>query len=391
MARTQVRYYPVGDGSMTLIKLDDANKTTILIDMCVSNAADDKENRDVYDAAKDIRQHLVKKGDGHLHLNLLINSHGDDDHIHGLQNHFWLGDPLEYKNEEGEPEKIIIDEIWSSTRYRKYATENFPLGDDAKALSKEIRRRVDALDDSDGNYARIVGDELLDDDEDVIPTQVRYARGSCVNTVAGKAIKDFSIKILGPLKKEKDEDDESFNDKNRGSIVIRVDRTVGDLWGKSCTMSLVFGDDTEVRTWERLKELGEREELAYDLLLAPHHCSWHSLSHDHAEDEDAAVSPSAKAALNNARKGAYIILSCLSDEDEGDKKKKQGRMKARTVYKGMVDDGHVLCTGESSSGGKPCPIVFELTANGLSKVHNPLAVGISGASVASIGEPQPHG
>ena len=64
MAKTQVRYYPVGDGSMTLIKLNDARHTTILVDVCVSSAADDKNKKDVYDAAGDLRKHLEKDGDG---------------------------------------------------------------------------------------------------------------------------------------------------------------------------------------------------------------------------------------------------------------------------------------------------------------------------------------
>ena len=58
MEKTQVRYYPVGDGSMTLIKLNDSRRTTILVDLCVSSAADDKDEKDVYDAATDLRKHL---------------------------------------------------------------------------------------------------------------------------------------------------------------------------------------------------------------------------------------------------------------------------------------------------------------------------------------------
>ena len=169
MGKTQVRYYPVGDGSMTLIKLNDVRRTTILVDLCVSSAADDKDKKDVYDAAGDLRKHLEKDGDGRYHLNLLIHSHGDDDHVHGLQNHFWLGDPKDYTTKEGEPKKIIIDEIWSSTRYRKYNTQSFKLGEDAKALSKEIRRRVDKLGSGLGDLVHILGDDMLDDDSKVVP------------------------------------------------------------------------------------------------------------------------------------------------------------------------------------------------------------------------------
>ena len=391
MANAQVRYYPVGDGSMTLIKLNDTRRTTILVDLCVSNAADDKDEKDVYDAAADLRKHLEKDEEGRCHLNLLIHSHGDDDHVHGLQNHFWLGDPRDYTTKEGEPKKIIIDEIWSSTRYRKYDTQNFKLGEDAKALSKEIRRRVDKLGSGLGDLVHILGDDMLDDDSEVVPKSIRYRLGSKVDSVAGKRIDIFTTTVLGPLGKEEDEDEESYNDKNRGSLIVRVDCVVKDLWGQKRTTSLLFGDDTEVRSWERLYETGRRDQLSYDILLAPHHCSWHSLSHDSSEDEDAEVSKNAKMALNNKKVGAYIILSCLSDADEGDKSKKRGRAKARPVYEKFVGADKVLCTGEYKSGDKPVPIVFSLTVYGVSLEHTPPKNILPIASTSTIGEPLPHG
>ena len=391
MGKTQVRYYPVGDGSMTLIKLNDSRCTTILVDLCVSSAADDKNKKDVYDAAGDLRKHLEKDGDGRDHLNLLIHSHGDDDHVHGLQNHFWLGDPKDYTTKEGEPKKIIIDEIWSSTRYRKYDTQSFKLGEDAKALSKEIRRRVDKLGSGLGDLVHILGDDMLDDDSEVVPESIRYRLGAKVDSVAGKWIDIFTATVLGPLGKEEGEDEESYNDKNRGSLIVRLDCIVKDLWGQKRTVSLLFGDDTEVRTWERLYEARQREQLSYDILLAPHHSSWHSLSHDSSDDEDAEVSENAKKALNNKKVGAYIILSCLSDADEGDESKKRGRAKARPVYEEIVGKKKVLCTGESKSGDKPLPIVFTLTMHGASLEHTPPKNTISIASTSTIGEPLPHG
>ena len=390
MAKAQVRYYPVGDGSMALIKLNDTRRTTILVDLCVSSAADDKDKKDVYDAAADLRKHLETDGDGRCHLNLLIHSHGDDDHVHGLQNHFWLGDPRDYTTKEGEPKRIIIDEIWSSTRYRKYDTQNFKLGEDAKALSKEIRRRVDKLGNDLGDLVHILGDDMLDDDSEIVPESIRYRLGSKVDSVAGERLDIFAATVLGPLGKEDDEDEKSYNDKNRGSLIVRVDCIVKDLWGK-CTISLLFGDDTGVRSWERLYETGQRGQLSYDILLAPHHCSWHSLSHDSSEDEDAEVSEKAKMALNNKKVGAYIILSCVSDADEGDESKKRGRAKARPVYEEIVGKKKVLCTGEYKSGDKPVPIVFTLTAHGASLEHTPPKNIISIASTSTIGEPLPHG
>lgn len=391
MAKSQVRYYPVGNGSMTLIKLDDIYHTTILVDMCIISAADDREEKDVYDVACDLRKHLERGSDKRLHLNLLVHSHGDDDHVHGIQNHFWLGDPKDYKSNSGEPEKIIVDEIWSSTRYRKYDTPNYSLGDDAKALSKEIRRRVSKRANGVGDLVHILGDNLLDDDGEQVPPNIRYGVTTTINTVAGHIIPDFSVQVLGPLAREQEEADQTFDDKNRGSLIVRIDRIATHFTGSKRVISLLFGDDTEVRTWERLYEKGWREQLKYDLMLAPHHCSWHSLSHEKSENKDAKVSDKAFEALNNRRGGAYIILSCLSDKDEGDESKKRGRAKARPVYESIVGAKNVLCTGEHKIGGTPAPIVFSLTASGVSLEHMHSPNTFSVASRQTIGEPLPHG
>ena len=232
---------------------------------------------------------------------------------------------------------------------------------------------------------------MLDDDSEVVPESIRYRLGAKVDSVAGKWIDIFTATVLGPLGKEEGEDEESYNDKNRGSLIVRLDCIVKDLWGQKRTVSLLFGDDTEVRTWERLYEARQREQLSYDILLAPHHSSWHSLSHDSSDDEDAEVSENAKKALNNKKVGAYIILSCLSDADEGDESKKRGRAKARPVYEEIVGKKKVLCTGESKSGDKPLPIVFTLTMHGASLEHTPPKNTISIASTSTIGEPLPHG
>ncbi len=103
------------------------------------------------------------------------------------------------------------------------------------------------------------------------------------------------------------------------------------------------------------------------------------------------MSKNAKMALNNKKVGAYIILSCLSDADEGDKSKKRGRAKARPVYEKFVGADKVLCTGEYKSGDKPVPIVFSLTVYGVSLEHTPPKNILPIASTSTIGEPLPHG
>jgi hypothetical protein len=88
--------------------------------------------------------------------------------------------------------------------------------------------------------------------------------------------------------------------------------------GKSDAALLLTGGDADVaiweRQWRRLKD-DHKDWLQYDLMLTPHHCSWHTLSYDSWSDEggDAQVSEEAKKALSEARSGAIIVSSQQTD------------------------------------------------------------------------------
>jgi hypothetical protein len=128
------------------------------------------------------------------------------------------------------------------------------------------------------------------------------------------------------------------------------------------------------RIWERYKETPEV--LEYDLLQAPHHCSWHALSHHSwsTYGEDAEVSEGARSALGQARQGAIIVASSKKVVDD---KNDPPCIRAKREYESILDDvnGIFLCVGDKA---KPETIRFEVTSSGLVRA----AVGIAAASSA---------
>src|SRR5207244_6823423 len=81
------------------------------------------------------------------------------------------------------------------------------------------------------------------------------------------------------------------------------------------------GGDAEVAIWERLWERHkwQLDWLSYDILLTPHHCSWHSLSYDSWSEcgEEARVCQAARVALFQTRKAAAVItgIKPIKDDD----------------------------------------------------------------------------
>lgn len=86
------RFFPVSNGDMTLIRLD--NGQTILVDVNIRGDADDDDD-DTPDVASDLRDRLKRDIEGRLYVDAFLLSHPDQNHITGLRNHFHLG-PLSH-------------------------------------------------------------------------------------------------------------------------------------------------------------------------------------------------------------------------------------------------------------------------------------------------------
>jgi len=136
-----ITFFPVDNGDMTLIKLDD--KKTLLIDINIRQIAEDDDDP-ACNVVKELRDFLAKDDKGRPFVDVFLLSHPDQDHCTGLQKHFHLGSLNDYadKPPKGEDLKIVIGEMWSSPLVFRRASKNHTLGDEAKAFSKEAKRRV---------------------------------------------------------------------------------------------------------------------------------------------------------------------------------------------------------------------------------------------------------
>ena len=103
----------------------------------------------------------------------------------------------------------------------------------------------------------------------------------------------------------------------RPSLRLKVAVKGGGI-GDKCRF--LTGGDAEVAIWEKLwgRNVWQADRLSYDILLCPHHCSWHSLSRDSWSElrEKGEVSEDALNALSQARDGATILASSNPIEDD---------------------------------------------------------------------------
>ena len=336
-------FFPVCNGDMTLIELD--NGQTILIDCNIRQAAD-ADDDDTLDVATELKKRLKRDANGRLFVSAMVLSHPDQDHCAGLENHFHLGDPAHWVQDD---DKILINEMWSSPVVFRRASKTHTLVAAAQAWGREARRRVQRYRDHGigdaGDRIKILGEDENGKTDDLGAILVEVE--GVLQAVDAGPTGAFEAQLLGPLPTDHDEEAEEALAKNRSSIILRFS-LCGD--GQHDAGRFLTGGDAEVAVWRSLWDLhgGTRPEwLSYDMLLAPHHCSWHSLSDDSWSDmgNDATVDADARAALAQARDGAVVVSSSKEVKDDDSD---PPCIRAKREYVAIVggDGGRFYCTGD---------------------------------------------
>ena len=366
----KITFFPVDNGDMTLIRLADPNATSLLIDCRIRSAADDSDDT-TPDVASDLRNRIQEDSDNRPYIDAMLLSHPDKDHCSGLEKHFWLG-PLSDYPDDNKPQnekRIVIREIWSSPMVFRRASKNRPLCSDAKAFNKEAKRRVKA--NVDNNFRVKAGDRIriLGEDEDgktdgLGPILVKA--GKKFKGINWSATGYLTSHVLAPISPQDKETEEALS-KNNSSVIInfKIRCSESDM----NVSGFLTGGDAGVVIWERISKKYKPLELGYDLLLAPHHCSWHTLSHDSWSEkgENAQVSEDAREALAQANYGAFIISSSKPiRNDHNDPPCIRAQREYQSILK--TSSGIFECTGEYPNEANPKPLELEATSSGFKRV-----------------------
>lgn len=343
MAAVQTYHFRVDNGDMTLIRLDSGR--VILTDINIRASADDVDNP-TPNVATQLRKLLKRDAKGRLYVDAFLLTHPDEDHIRGLVNHFHLGSPAAWVKSS---DKILIREMWSSPIvFRRADKKNHNLCEDAKAWAKEARRRVQLFKDvgsaADGDRVKIMGEDIDGKTDGLRAILVKLEE--TFDTICGVSDGSFVARLLAPRPAVDDAEEEELT-KNNSSVIMHLSLKID---GAVKARYLLCGD-AEVAIWEKVWDHHKNnpKRLEYDVLMSPHHCSWHSLSWDSWSDlgEGARVSVDARKALGQALKGAIVIASSKAIKDDKDD---PPCIRAKREYVSIVRTagGQFICLGEGA-------------------------------------------
>lgn len=354
MSKTRITFYPVKNGDCNLIEFSDS--ATMLVDCKFRKAS--KEDNDEYDVIGDLlKNKLTCKKHGVPYLNAFVLTHPDQDHCLGFKEKFITGINPEKKepSEEDVTEKrIMIGELWYSPRV--FTEHEDELSDDALAFKEEAERRMKLWSDGDstrnkpGNRIRIIGYSDVDDLKD-IPASRIAAAGDEIDDLDGSTKSSYRFFIHAPFKNSIDGDS-----RNETSIVfqLRVDADNTIDAGK-----VFFGGDAGWRVWSNiLDKTSDDKYLKWNILEAPHHCSYTFFADDREDDP---VQTSLDF-LDKREGNGYIVSSSKTIKKNSDNPPCQKAKNRYIEHLANQDDDYFKCT-EVDEVQKP--VVFEIKSDGI--------------------------
>ncbi len=354
MSDATIRFFPVGNGDCTLLWV---GETRVLVDLSPRIKRGDP-HFDV-DETRDALLPLVKRDDGRYVIETFSLTHPDKDHLLYAEDLLHLGAPDEYDPESG---RILVEEII-------YVPASFDavdqeLSGDGKAIQREIDRRLGC----DGTAGNVVSALLRPQDASPAADRV-FSVGDIIGSF-GASISDtrLSALVYGPRATL---DPQCRNDL---SSIMQFRVTPA---GSVSPVRLLLGGDAPWEAWEDIHDNEDQEGFTYDLMLAPHHCSWSAF----AASSDDEASKKVVELFEHRQDEAKVVASSFAIKTEV----RPPSEKAADIYKNIVGDSNFYCTGEYPQEDELQPIVFEITSYGVKELPPETGEkGGEGAAVASL-------
>ena len=345
-------FWPVGNGDSTTIVVD--SSTYVQVDLNHLEKSDDED-----DASWAVIDELVErlpKVDGRPYLAAFALTHPDQDHCRGFT------DLLD---------EVDIGELWFTPRiFGEYKED---LCDDANEFKKEAQRRVEATiaaseDPGAGSRVRIFGySELLEEDEFAgFPEDRLTVPGNELTFIDYKDVSDeFRAFVHSPFK------DDEAGDRNDTSLGMQV-----TLYDGSQDLSALLLGDLSYPIIKRVFDVSDPEDLAWHVLLAPHHCSKAAMYwKDEGDDEEKLKKHIVEEVESAALEPSRVVSSSNPVPTSNRAGDNPPHAKAKTQYETITDT--FLCTMDQEQ-----PVVAYLKDGKLGFAGKATAATAAGAAAA---------
>lgn len=343
-------FWPVGTGdSSTVVVSDDV---VLQIDLHDMAKADDDNNPEV--PVVDRLVEALPTVGGRPYLAVFVLTHADKDHCLGF------ADLLD---------KVDIGELWATPRlWREYEqAEDDKLCEDAQQFQIEAERRVAAVmkaleegrEPPSGDRIVVVGYDTDHDNHAYaeLPAKYKSGPGKSITVLDGHPCSDrFEAFIHAPFA------DDCAAARNETSLAMQV--TLTDDSGQKGRI-LLFGDlahDTIMKIFTYSEYYKRDQYLAWDVLLAPHHCSKKVMYVPDADGDDVLQMDVINAFRRHSSDEPIVVSSSGVIPPTNKTGDNPPHRKAADRYEEIADE--LICTMAWPDADAPTPVVFAVDAEG---------------------------
>jgi beta-lactamase superfamily II metal-dependent hydrolase len=345
-----VVFWPVGTGDSTTVVVND--EQVLQVDLHDMASADEEDA--VVVPVVDRLVEVLPTRDGEPYLAVFALTHADADHCLGFAELL---------------DRVQIGELWATPRlWREYLEDEVELCEDAQAFQAEAERRVTATlaavdrgaEPASGDRIRIIGYDVDRDTHPYaqLPDEYFTYPGETIALLDGEDMSAvFEAFVHAPFK------DDCAAARNDTSLAMQLTLRDGDGEDVTAGHVLLFGDlgyATIRRIFDRTAPQ-RPERLAWDVLLAPHHCSKKVMYTTSPTGEEELHRDLLDDLEQHAGDGARIVASSRLIPASNQPGDNPPHAKAKARYEEIVADP-LLCTAEYPSIEDPRPIVFGLVA-----------------------------
>ncbi len=352
-------FWPVGCGDSTTVLVEEG--VVLQVDIQHHESAEDED--DPYHPVVDtLVEEVLPVVDDKPYLAVFALTHPDKDHCKGFAELL---------------DRCNIGEIWFTPRViREFDTDD-GLSNDAEAFCEEANRRIQAYEGGDvqsGDRIRIIGnDDILDEDDFAdIPDECKSRPGESTTVLDGNDVGEaFRAFFHAPFG-----DDSELDDRNRNSLAMQITLSGGGGEGKL----MLFGD-LDYPPLKRIFEYtDDDDDKAWDVLLAPHHCSKSAMYFQEDGDDEPVLKQDVLDLIEGAAGDeGWIVSSSTKVPPSNESGDNPPHAIAKEHYEEIAPSGF-LCIGDDENSDEP--ISFQVDSGGISLFSGEADTGNSEAASA---------
>ena len=328
-------FWPVANGDSTTIVINSEKLIQIDLNHLETSENDDEPTWSVID---ELVAGLPKKND-RPYLSVFVLTHPDEDHCRGFSKLL---------------EEVDIGELWFTPRiFLEYKKD---LSDSAKAFKEEAERRVEATikakgDPGAGDRIRVFGYASLIEEDNFrdFPKDRLVVPGNELTTVDEDDVsQEFRAFAHSPFK------DDIEGERNDTSLGLQITLYEGD----KDLRALLLGD-LKYPAVQHIFDVSEANDVSWNVLLAPHHCSKSVMYWQDDGDDEETLKQDILDAIDSASKKLNQIVSSSNPIPSSNKKgDNPPHAKAKKRYEEVTTN--FVCTMENPSEDSPEPVVAKL-------------------------------